>query len=629
MSRRNRSRCSERLEPPTAEPVFHAYPRHEVVPARRPSGSWRRRRGVALRGRKTPSRAGTAPTWRTVVASTWIAGTLATFGIAAVRVRRFGRLLREARPAPRDVLDRVGELAGRLGLSRPPEVRMTPGAVSPMLWAPGCRPLLIVPDDLWERLDEARRDTLLVHELAHLKRRDHWVRGLELLATGLYWWHPVVWWSRRALHEAEEQCCDAWVVWAIPGAARTYAEALLDTVDFLSGAEPSVPWAASGLGHVRHLKRRLVMILNGTTPRALSWSGILATLGLCAAMLPLSPSWADEPPDPEPPEIVEERVERVPDPDRPEEDVLKFKFNFKLPDQAVIHEEIVTRVHEDALKPLQAQLDELSAKEELSKEDEIRRTAIEHAIQELKRALGDRSEDADPDPTSRRSGKARRERTDARTCERNDAGHRGSGRAGDQPRSPPDDSLGDDPKYQELRKKIAELESVSRRLRRKVRSPDDPAIRAQTRGARIGQERDGRLPREVAWRSPEEERRSRQGPGGTPRAEQRTLEEASGAHGGRTALPGGDRRLAEMERPDRGMLTAGSIPVRRRAQFRGPVTESRRRLPVPELPADAPAGSRARDRSSAPPRPSCGSRPTTNRGASPSSRRSSIGSSKS
>ena len=243
---------------------------------------------------EAPSRAGWTPSWRAVLAWTWIAGTLVTFGVAAVRVRRFGRLLRDARPAPRDVLDRVGELAGRLGLSRPPEVRMTPGAVSPMLWAPGCRPLLIVPDDLWERLDEARRDTLLVHELAHLKRRDHWVRGLELLATGLYWWHPVVWWSRRALHEAEEQCCDAWVVWAIPGAARTYAEALLDTVDFLSGTEPSVPWAASGLGHVRHLKRRLVMILNGNTPRALSWSGLLATLGLCAALLPLSPSWADE-----------------------------------------------------------------------------------------------------------------------------------------------------------------------------------------------------------------------------------------------------------------------------------------------------------------------------------------------
>ena len=191
-----------RLEPPASEPVFGAGPTWEIVP---PDSVWIVE-APAWSGPESPEApiaAGTAPSWRTVAATTWIVGTLTTFGIAAVRVRKFGRLLEEARPAPWDVLDRVEVLADRLGLSAPPEVRMTPGAVSPMLWAPGCRPLLIVPDDLWKRLDGARRDTLLVHELAHLKRRDHWVRGLELLATGLYWWHPVVWWSRRALHEAE------------------------------------------------------------------------------------------------------------------------------------------------------------------------------------------------------------------------------------------------------------------------------------------------------------------------------------------------------------------------------------------------------------------------------------------
>ena len=75
----------------------------------------------------------------------------------------------------------------------------------------------------WERTSGT---LLLLHELAHLKRRDHWVRWLELVVAGLYWWHPVVWWARRALREAEEQCCDAWVVWAMPDRSRTYASCL-------------------------------------------------------------------------------------------------------------------------------------------------------------------------------------------------------------------------------------------------------------------------------------------------------------------------------------------------------------------------------------------------------------------
>ena len=94
--------------------------------------------------------------------------------------------------------------------------------------------------------DARQRATLLAHELAHLRRRDHWVRCLELLVTGLYWWLPVVWMARHALREAEEQCCDAWVVWAFPDAARSYAETLLDTLDFLHRSHQTEPLLASG-----------------------------------------------------------------------------------------------------------------------------------------------------------------------------------------------------------------------------------------------------------------------------------------------------------------------------------------------------------------------------------------------
>jgi hypothetical protein len=168
-----------------------------------------------------------------------------------------------------------------------------------MLWALGRRPLLLLPAALWDRLDAEQQDTLLAHELAHLRRGDHWVRRLELLVLGLYWWHPVAWWARRELCEAEEQCCDAWVVWALPAAARAYAAALLETVTFLSQARPALPEAASGAGHVRPLKRRLTMILRGTPPRALTWGGLLLVAGLAALLLPLWPTWA-EPPRPAP-----------------------------------------------------------------------------------------------------------------------------------------------------------------------------------------------------------------------------------------------------------------------------------------------------------------------------------------
>jgi hypothetical protein len=120
------------------------------------------------------------------------------------------------------------------------------------------------------------------------------VRRLELLVLGLFWWHPVAWWARHELSEAEEACCDAWVLWALPEAGPAYAAALVETVAFLSPARRPVPVAASGAGRVKTLKRRLRMILQRPSPRALSGAGLFAVLGLGVLLLPLLPTWADE-----------------------------------------------------------------------------------------------------------------------------------------------------------------------------------------------------------------------------------------------------------------------------------------------------------------------------------------------
>jgi beta-lactamase regulating signal transducer with metallopeptidase domain len=232
--------------------------------------------------------------WMAAGVVLWLAGTASWTGLAAVRVRRFRRLLRYAQPAPLWLREEVHALASRLGLRRVPGVWLVPGRLAPMLWAVGSAPRLLVPVGLLDGLTDEQRATLLLHELAHLRRRDHWVRVLEMLTTALYWWHPVVWWARRELREAEEQCCDAWVVWALPGAGRTYATALLECLDFLSDAPSPLPLGASGIGQTNDLKRRLTMIMRGITPRRLSWGSGVVLAGVGLMLLPLVPSFAQE-----------------------------------------------------------------------------------------------------------------------------------------------------------------------------------------------------------------------------------------------------------------------------------------------------------------------------------------------
>jgi bla regulator protein BlaR1 len=227
--------------------------------------------------------------WLPVLASAWAAGAVASLVVAGRRIFRFHRLLRYGRPASPEVCERVRRLAGRLGLARCPSVLMVPGRISPLVWAVAGRARIVLPQRLLERLSPEQQETLLAHELAHVCRYDHWVRWLELVVGSLFWWHPVVWWARRQLQSLEEECCDAWVVWALPQAARDYARALVETVDFLSGAKPALPPAASGLGYVHHLKRRLTMIVREPLYHRLSLPAAVAVILLGMLILPAGP----------------------------------------------------------------------------------------------------------------------------------------------------------------------------------------------------------------------------------------------------------------------------------------------------------------------------------------------------
>jgi beta-lactamase regulating signal transducer with metallopeptidase domain len=241
-----------------------------------------------------------ADVWMPALIAVWMGGALAWWTVAAVRLRKFRRLLRRAQPAAADVQEQGRRLAALLRLRRCPLIVFLSAPLSPMLWALGLSPRLLVPAELWEKLTAEQQDTLLAHELAHLRRGDHWVRRLELLVLGLYWWHPVVWWTQRRLQEAEEECCDALVVAVLPDEAPSYAAALVETVAFLSHTRSAALVGASGVGHVPLLKRRLTMILTEPSSRKPSRIGFWIVLGLGALLLPLAPraAWTEAPEEP-------------------------------------------------------------------------------------------------------------------------------------------------------------------------------------------------------------------------------------------------------------------------------------------------------------------------------------------
>ena len=88
------------------------------------------------------------------------------------------------------------------------------------------RPLIVIPGHLYSRCDKETLDSIIVHELAHVKRGDLAVNWLGLIMSTLYWFHPLVHVVQWGIRKAREEVCDDWVV-AVLGNARAYAETLL------------------------------------------------------------------------------------------------------------------------------------------------------------------------------------------------------------------------------------------------------------------------------------------------------------------------------------------------------------------------------------------------------------------
>jgi beta-lactamase regulating signal transducer with metallopeptidase domain len=157
----------------------------------------------------------------------------------------------------------IDECAARLGILR--FVRLLRSAEATMPMAFGVRReaiLILAIADTW-RSD--RRRAVIVHELAHIARRDCLTQMLAAVCCAVYWPHPGVWWMARRLRVERELACDDCVL-SCGESARAYAAHLLDLAYSLTvDRAPAVAVAMAGR---RHLETRMLAILDAARNRA-------------------------------------------------------------------------------------------------------------------------------------------------------------------------------------------------------------------------------------------------------------------------------------------------------------------------------------------------------------------------
>ena len=182
-------------------------------------------------------------------------------------------------------------LATPVALAAPMPVLATPTMLEPGLvglW----RPVLLLPQSLFDHLDRPGIAALVAHEASHYRRADNLTAAIHMLVEALFWFHPMVWWIGGRLVDERERACDEAVVRSGHDPA-VYAESLLECCRLFLQSPLRCVAGASG----SNLSRRVetIMTLPLVSPLSRTAKAALIAAGVCALASPVAAGWLTSP----------------------------------------------------------------------------------------------------------------------------------------------------------------------------------------------------------------------------------------------------------------------------------------------------------------------------------------------
>ncbi len=150
----------------------------------------------------------------------------------------------------------------RLGMTR--AVKMFESALVAVPTVAGwLRPVILFPVGMLTALPPHELESILAHELAHIKRNDYLINLLQSLVEVVLFYHPATWWISARIDEERENCCDDLAV-ATVGDAITYIRALAGLAELRTRTQAP---ALAVTGRSGQLLQRIKRIAKKSEPK--------------------------------------------------------------------------------------------------------------------------------------------------------------------------------------------------------------------------------------------------------------------------------------------------------------------------------------------------------------------------
>jgi beta-lactamase regulating signal transducer with metallopeptidase domain len=219
--------------------------------------------------------------WLRPILFAWLAGVAICALRPIVGLWTQRRLQRQGlSPVAADITRLMADLSRRMNVS--PLVRIAESAlVSTPMVVGYLRPVILLPASVLTGLAPAELQSLLAHELAHVRRHDWIVNSLQVMLETVLFYHPAAWWLSHRVRCERELCCDDLAL-AVTGDGAAYGRMLLSLEQLRCHATPAL--AATG-GDLVYRVRRLLPAHVRPATGGLGWSIGSLLSGLSAVVL--------------------------------------------------------------------------------------------------------------------------------------------------------------------------------------------------------------------------------------------------------------------------------------------------------------------------------------------------------